>query len=223
MNTRKLIAPALLASLGLATIVGSIAIAEPAKDAKPAAAAAAPAGQPEMKLPPGWTEADMQACMLAGMPGKQHEQLTKDVGTWQGKNTLWMVPGAEPVVTDSTSTVTAIMDGRYTKLEMAGEMPGMGPFSGMAITGFDNVLQKFVCSWIDSASTGIMQGTGELSPDGRTITWNFAYNCPITKKPAVLRQVDTRTGANTKTIEMFGNDPKSGKEFKMMSIALTKK
>ena len=28
---------------------------------------------------------------------------------------------------------------------------------------------------------------------------------------------------NTKTLEMFGTDPKSGEEFKMMSIEFTKK
>ena len=37
-----------------------------------------------------------------------------------------------------------------------------------------------------------------------------------------MREVETITGPNTKTLEMFGTDPKSGKEFKMMSIELTK-
>jgi hypothetical protein len=34
--------------------------------------------------------------------------------------------------------------------------------------------------------------------------------------------VETITGADTKTLEMFGADPKSGKEYKMMRIELTK-
>ena len=31
------------------------------------------------------------------------------------------------------------------------------------------------------------------------------------------------TGPNTFTLEMYGNDPKTGKEFKMMEIAFTRK
>ena len=102
-------------------------------------------------------------------------------------------------------------------------MPGMGPFNGFGLKGFDNVSGKFTSVWIDNMSTGIMAGTGELSADGKTITWTFGYTCPLTKKPTVMRQIETTTGPNTKTLEMHGTDPKSGKEYKMMSITLTKK
>ena len=115
------------------------------------------------------------------------------------------------------------MDGRYTRVEVAGEMPGMGPYNGFGVYGFDNVSQKFVCTWLDNHSTGMMTGEGDLSADGKQITWNFKYNCPITKKPTVMRQIESVGGGNTKTLEMHGPDPKSGKEFKMMEIEMTKK
>ena len=35
--------------------------------------------------------------------------------------------------------------------------------------------------------------------------------------------IDTATGANTKKLEMWGDDPKTGKNYKMMSIELTRK
>jgi len=68
-----------------------------------------------------------------------------------------------------------------------------------------------------------MRGEGELSADGKVMTWTFAYYCPVTQKPTTMRQVETVTGENTRTLVMFGPDPKSGKEFKMMSIELTRK
>jgi len=120
-------------------------------------------------------------------------------------------------------TVTSIMDGRYIQSEITGEMPGMGPYRGLGFSGFDNVSQKFVATWIDNHSTGMLNGTGELSADGKTITWNYTMNCPITKKPAAMRDVETITGFNTKTLVSYAADPKSGKEFKMMSIELTRK
>jgi hypothetical protein len=211
MNRTNLLAASLL------VVVGSIALAAPEKkEAKPAA-------QPEMKLPPGWTDADMKAGMDAATPGKMHEHLARDVGVWQGKNTMWMYPGADPMTSDCTFTISAMMGGRYTKCDMAGEMPGMGPYSGLGISGFDNVSQKFVTTWIDNMGTGILTGTGELSRDGKTMTWNFTYNCPIAKKPVTMRQIDKETAPGKKTMEMFGPDPKTGKEFKMMHIEYTKK
>ncbi len=216
MSTKNWLVPAIVLAVGLAVVVGSNAIADSSKDAKPA-------GQPEFKLPPGWTVEDMQACMLAGKPGKMQEHLAAGAGEWTGKTSMWMAPGTEPMLSECTSTVTPIMDGRFIKVEMQGDMPGMGPFTGFGVYGFDNVSQKFVSSWIDNQSTGIMQGTGELSENGKTMTWNHTFSCPLTKKPAVMREIETITGPNTKTLEMFTTDPKSGKEYKMMSIAFTRK
>ena len=210
----------LVAAAGIAASVGTLAFAQPAKDGKPAAPAA---GQPEMKLPPGWTTEDMQACVEAGTPGKMHERLAKAVGVWEGKGQMWMGPGGEPMKCAMSSKTTSIMDGRYTRCEITGDMPGMGPFTGLGVNGYDNVSQKFVANWIDNQSTGIMTGTGELSVDGKTLTWTYTYNCPVTRKPTTMRQIEKFTGDNTMTLEAFGPDPKSGKEYKLMSFEFTRK
>ena len=215
MNSRNLTLAAMIAIVGLAMVTGAIALAQAPKDAK--------SEKPELKLPPGWTPEDMQAVIAAGTPGKMHERLRNDAGQWTGQTTMWMAPGAEPLKSQCTSTVTPVMDGRYIKLEMAGEMPGLGPYSGLGFFGYDNVGQEFKAMWIDNHGTGMMNGTGKLSPDGKTLTWTYTHNCPITKKPTVMRDVETVTGSNTKTLESYGTDPKSGKEFKMMSIELTRK
>lgn len=216
MNVTRLFSVAALAAIALA--IGSVAIADP-KDEKSDKPAAPPL---EFKLPPGWTQADVEACMLAGIPGKMHEALAAEAGEWSGKATHWMGPDSDPIVSECTFVITPMLDGRFTKTEMKGEMPGMGPYHGFGVQGFDNVSQQFVGTWIDSYSTGIANGIGKRSDDGKTLTWNYTFNCPITKKPAVLRQVETTSG-NTKHIEMFGPDPKTGKEHKMMRFELTKK
>lgn len=203
--------------LGLFIVAGTIAIAQQAKEP-----AAAPGAKPEMKLPPGWTEDDVKACMVAGTPGEKHKDLAKGAGTWQGKTTMWMFPGSEPMKSECVSKATSILDGRYIRVEITGEMPGMGPFNGIGVYGYDNVSGKYVSTWIDNHSTGILNGTGEVSADGKVMTWSYTYNCPVTKKPATLREVETITGSNTRTLEMFGKEPKSGKEYKMMSIEFTK-
>lgn len=206
---------ALVAIWGLVAALSSVATADPAKDAKPSA-------PPEFKLPPGWTLEDLQACMAAGTPGKMHERIAQEVGEWKGKSTMWMMPGADPVTTDCKCTVTAMMDGRFVQTSMTGEVPGMGPYKGFGIVGYDNVSQKFVALWLDNHSTGMMNGAGSMSDNGKVITWKYDFNCPMTKKPAVMRQIETMSGPNSKTLEMWGPEPKSGKEYKMMVIELTK-
>jgi hypothetical protein len=217
-SRKKLIDVAFAFLVVMGAIVASLAVAE-TKD-KPAAGDAATGAQPQ--LPPGWTEADMMALVKAATPGEQHKDMARQVGTWNGKNTMWMSPDAPPMTAESKTVITPIMDGRYVKAEVTGDMPGMGPFKGMGIYGYDNVQQKFVATWIDSHSTGIMNGVGEMSPDGKTLTYTYSYHCPITKKPTKVREVHTTTGETTKTLEMYGTEPKSGKEFKMMKIELTK-
>jgi hypothetical protein len=217
MNRKTLLVPVCIAGGVIAAVVGTLAFAEPPKETKSGE------GQPDFPLPPGWTKEDMQACMIAGTPGEMHEFLAGSAGVWEGKSTMWMYPGAEPIATTSTATITKIMDGRFTRCEISGEMPGMGPFAGQGTYGYDNATQKFVANWIDNHGTGMWNGTGELSPDKKTLTWSYTYNCPVTRKPATVREVERFAGASAKTLEMFGKDPKTGKEFKMMTIEFRKK
>jgi hypothetical protein len=204
-----------VAVAALAAVAGTIALAQPSKDK--------PAAQPEWQLPPGWTPEDMQACAEAAIPGPMHELLTKGAGVWRGKTRMWMGADTEPIASECTTTVTSIMDGRYVHVETSGEMPGMGMFNGMGIYGFDNVSQEFQASWIDNCGTGIAHATGSLASDGSGVmTWTYAYNCPINKKPTSMREVHRPTGKDSKVLEMFGIDPHTGKEFRMMEITLSR-
>lgn len=234
----------LLAVVGLAALAGSIALAQPAKDAKPGATPAKeakPTGQPthvqpgnkDAKSPgaqpdgmPALTEQqqkDMAICMEAGKPGKEHAELAKAVGSWNGKTKMWMGPDskAPEMSSECKQTITSVMDGRFIRIEVQGDMAGM-PFNGFGLAGFDNVSKKYVSTWVDNCGSGIMNGTGEASSDGKVITFTYNYNCPIAKKPTTMREVHTHKSANNYTLEMFGKDPHSGKEFKMMEIDFTR-
>ncbi|MBL0922031.1 MAG: DUF1579 family protein [Phycisphaerales bacterium] len=214
MNVRNV----LVFACGVSAVFGAAALAQQSgREAQGAPE------QPAMQLPAGWTEADMEACMLAGIPGEMHAELMKSVGVWHGKGSMWMGAGMDPMSVECTNTITSTMDGRYIVLDMQSEVPGMGAFTGHGIYGFDNTTQKLVGSWIDNYSTGIMQGEGTLSADRKVITMSFRYTCPITKKPATMREVETITGPNSRTLEMFATDPKSGKEYMMLRYELTRK
>jgi hypothetical protein len=215
---------ALLCTAALATTVAMAQNAGTAKTKPAGKGATPPAAQPAAPaLPPGMTEEDMknmQKCAEAAVPGPMQAKLMEEVGTWSGTNTMWMKPGAEPTKSPCSTKITAIMDGRFTQCEATGDMGGM-PFHGMGIYGYDNVSKRFQSTWIDNCGTGMMQGTGELASDG-TMTWTYNYTCPITNKPAVMREVVKHPTKDTVINEMYGIDPVSGKEFKMVELSLTR-
>lgn len=202
------------------TLCSGLAIAQTEKP-KPAAPtpvtkpAEAPKGQP--------SEAEMmEAFMKAAQPGKHHEHLMKSAGTWDGVVKHWHSPNMPPAESKCVTTMSSIMGGRYIKAETEGDMPGMGPFSGFGLYGYDNVSEKFVSVWIDNMGTGIMNGTGVQSADGKTVTWTMSMNDPITKKPMTMREVDKQIDDDHSVLEMFGPGP-DGKETKMMEITYTRR
>jgi hypothetical protein len=214
MNTLKCWNARATVAAGLVALTGLVNFAVAATDAN------SPAG--EAPSIPGMTAEDMQKFAAASTPGEMHKFLQKDVGNWRCKTTMWMSPDSEPMTSEGTSTAKSLMDGRFTQVEMNGEMPGMGPYHGIGIYGYDNVSKQFVSTWIDNMGTGMMNGVGELSDDGKTLTWEFTGNCPVAGKQITMREVETTTGPNTKTLEMFGTPPHGGDEYKMMSIELTR-
>ncbi|MCC7169003.1 MAG: DUF1579 domain-containing protein [Planctomycetes bacterium] len=207
--TTRYLAPALLL---IPTFIGC------AQDSKVTVAQQQPPADMQMRLPPGWTEADMMAMMDAATPGPMQAELAQRVGTWKGTTNSWMAPGAPATVSECTMVASPLLDGRYLETKYTGDIPGMGPFSGLGLTGYDNGAQHFVSTWLDTMSTGMMHGTGTRSADGKTITWAFSYYCPVRKGMASMREIETMVDPNTMTLEMYGSDPKSGVEFKMMRL-----
>ena len=75
---------------------------------------------------------DMQAWIEQNQPNEHHEHLRKSVGEWSVAGKFWMEPGQPPSESEGSSTITAILDGRYTQHEYSSSFMG-SPFSGVGI------------------------------------------------------------------------------------------
>lgn len=229
---------ALLAAAGLAqstTPSKPTETAKPAAQPKPEHPAAKPGDKPAAKpgehpAKGGESEAKMAEMMkkfdLAATPGPMHAWLAKGVGTWEGACTFQMTADMPPEHSTCTTTITSFLDGRFMKGEHAGmvEMNGQKiPFFGFILSGYNNTTKKFEQTWIDSMGTMMMNSVGTLSADHKTLTYTSNYTCPATEKPISCRMVETHTGDNTMTLEMFGPDMVTGKEFRNMEIKYTRK
>jgi len=104
-------------------------------------------------------EASQDAWAASAIPGKAHAYLAEKTGDWDIVATMWMAPGAEPMVNTSTSHGEMILGGRFLQEHVTGETMGM-PFEGLGLTGFDNTTHEVTSIWIDSMGTVMVVMTG---------------------------------------------------------------
>jgi hypothetical protein len=179
-------------------------------------------GNPQEKEAPPMSE-EMKAMMDAWMKyaavGEPHKVLAERAGNWDVTVRMWMEPGG--AVDESTGTVEAsmIMGGRYLVEKYSGTAMGQ-PFSGMGISGYDNMKKAYVSIWIDSMGTGIMFSEGKA--EGKTLHWVGDMPDPMTGKYRKTRGTDTMMDADHRTAESFDKGP-DGKEFKNMELIYVRK
>ncbi len=165
-------------------------------------------------------KAAMDAMMKAATPGEAHKKLASMVGTWNTKVTMWMAPGAPPQVSTGISTNKKVLGGRYVQESFNGTFMGQ-PFSGIGYTGYDNVTGQYIGTWMDTASTAMMNSTGKAEDD-KTFTFSSTMPDPMTKKQVDFKTKVTVTDKNHHMMEMWGPAP-DGTQYKMMEINYTRK
>jgi hypothetical protein len=166
---------------------------------------------------------EMKAMMDYATPGDMQKMLAASNGTWNEETTWWHNEGAPAQKSTGTAVNTMIMGGRYQSSKHTGTMMGM-PFEGQSIVGYDNAKKKFVSSWIDNWGTGIMMMEGMWDNGTKSIT--MTGTMPDVCRPGktcTMKEVLTMVDDNTQKMEMYGPDPKTGKEFKTMEMTLTRK
>jgi hypothetical protein len=153
-------------------------------------------------------------------PGEQHKQLSSLAGIWTTKTREWTEPDKPPVETTGSADMKMLLDGRYLQQEVAGRMMEK-PFSGIVITAYDNLLKRYVMTWMSTMGTGVFTMEGTRGADGKTITLEGQHAEPgggYMKHCAIWTIVDN----NTQTFDMYGPH-QGGKEWKMMEMTYTRK
>jgi hypothetical protein len=222
MKIHRIAGTALALALSAAFLTAQAASTEtkPKPAEKPKAAAAddkskaAPAAGADEK-------AMMEAMAKASTPGEPHKQLAAMAGTWDAKVKMWMKPGDPPSESSGTATRTSILGGRYLEEKFDGTFMGQ-PFSGEGVTGYDNVTKKYMGTWADTMSTGIMTTTGSMDKGGKSMTMKGTMVDPMTMKSSAFREKITMTDTDHQTFEMWGAGP-DGKTYKMMEITYSRK
>lgn len=200
------------AVLGLAVSMSLPLAAQDTGAGKPAAAQ--PQMTPEM-------QAMMAAMEKASTPGPQHKQLAEHfVGTWNTKQTMWMDPAAPPMTETGKDVSTLALGDRHVRTEFSSQFMGQ-PFTGIAMTSYDNVKGKYVGSWIDSVSTGQFMAEGDYDPATRSYTFRGEMADPMQAGAKIpVREVIRIVDNDNHVMEWY--ETRDGKENKMMEITYTR-
>jgi Protein of unknown function (DUF1579) len=163
----------------------------------------------------------MKKVEAAGAPGEHHKALTPLIGEWKAEVKAYMSPDGPPMVSNGTSKTEWALDGRFVSEEFKGTVMGK-PFHGMGLTGFDNLKQKYVSTWVDTMSTAIMNSEGTADEAKKVFTFTSKMDCPMTgEKDMPVKLVLRITSQDNHTFEM--HDPRKGEKSKTMEITYTRK
>ncbi|MDD5320084.1 MAG: DUF1579 domain-containing protein [Methylococcales bacterium] len=164
-------------------------------------------------------QAMMEVYKKLATPGEPHKLFASLAGSWTTKTKEWMEPNKPPVESAGSAEMKVLLDGRFLQQDVTGQMMGQ-PFSGLEIIGYDNLLKRYVTTWMSTMGTGIFMMEGTASADGKTITLKGQHPEPggghMTHR-AIWKIVDS----NTQTFDMYGAHH-GGKEMKMMEITYTR-
>jgi hypothetical protein len=119
-----------------------------------------------------------------------------------------------------TAEVRWILGERYLEVDYDGTIL-REPFQGVGHTGFDNLKQKYVSTWIDNAGTGISHSEGTFDAATQSIT--YAGECPDTNewKYVECRTVEKQIDADHWAQQMYTAGP-DGREFLCVDITYTR-
>lgn len=176
--------------------------------------------------PKEWVPVDsaaaMNAMMAAGTLGEEHKMLAKSNGTWNVDMTYWDGIDRPASKMAGTQVTTSILDGHFSQSLFSGDFMGM-PFNGISTVGYDNTTKEYVSLWMENMNTAIMVMKGTWDAATKTITFSGKQKNPVNGIECNMRQTYKFVDDDNEYMEMFGPDPKTGKEFKMMEIKYTRK
>ncbi len=155
--------------------------------------------------------------------GPAHQDLQRRVGDWDVTVKFWYAPGAPPEVSEGSSTVEPIMGGRYILEHFTSTMPDGSPFQGMGMTGYDNLKESFVATWVDVMSSGILTAeSSSYADDFSRIEYHGETPDPMAGTYKKQRSVESWRGDDTRVMEAWEAGPE-GTEVKVMEITYVRR
>jgi hypothetical protein len=126
-------------------------------------------------------------------------------------------PGSTPMVSEGTSEMKWVLDGRFVMDTHHGSMMGQ-PYKGIGLTGYDNYRNMYEASWCSNMGTNYLTMRGARNPKTGVFTYYGEMDEPALK--VVGRTVKYVTRIVDKDHYVFEIiDLHAGDDYKVIEIA----
>jgi hypothetical protein len=155
-------------------------------------------------------------------PGQYHKYLDPLVGSWDCTANTYMDTSGTTQESHATCETKWIIGGRFIQDDVKGEMYGTA-FTGMGVTGYDNIQKKYISFWIDDMGTFFTFADGHIDSAGKILTMIGSYKDPAANMAEKKFKTVTRiTDNNQHVYEMYNIGP-DGQEAKLLEITYIRK
>jgi Protein of unknown function (DUF1579) len=162
-----------------------------------------------------------QAMPPAPKPGPEHQILKQDEGTWDATVEIFAAPGTPPLTSKGVETNIVGCGGLCLITDFKGEMMPGQPFHGHGTTAYNPAKKKYVGSWTDSMSTGLLVGESTYDAAAKSAT-GWMEGPDMTAQVTKMKSVVDYKDADTRVFSMYGPGP-DGKEALSMRMTLKRR
>jgi hypothetical protein len=195
----RIFLPALCVALGIVIVPGAGSLL---LDAPPPASVAAPGSQ---EYP---------------QPGSEHAWLAERKGSWNAHCKMRMHPEGDWMDFPATEEVKVILGGFWVEATFKCDYEGMN-FLGRSMMGYDQNKKKYISTWQDSSSSGLVVMEGTYDAAKKVMSLEGQAFMPEAGKMVDQRMVLHFGDDGSSVMKMFVPGP-DGKHFQNMEIAYTK-
>jgi hypothetical protein len=144
-------------------------------------------------------------------------------GRWKSKvHVIQANPDAAPVQDfEGTADGKLIMGGRFVQVAHQASVNGSS-FEGLNVIGFDNVINRYVSSWVDNSSNAIIHAVGTYDAAKKQLTLEAHYSDPVSRRLTIARTVTTFVDAKTWTYDEYISHKKGDPETHTSTITFKK-
>jgi hypothetical protein len=131
-------------------------------------------------------------------PGPEHKFLSDMVGEFETHNSIWLTPGAKPLMIEGKATLRMIMDGRF--LLSHSQMPELKQES-YSVIGYNRNRKVYTMFSIDNQGCEMDYFEGKREGKGAIVLKDPFGFVQVTMKP-------TKNGkSNTEVVILAGDEP----------------
>ena len=154
-------------------------------------------------------------------PGEGQQKLEPMVGEFDVNIRTWLDPEQPPIESTAVAVTTWVLGKRYIQTMLSGYIMGE-PFDGIGYAGYDNVLEQYQATYMDSGGTGMEWFSGSMDPAGESAKLSATIPDPVTGEFLTVEMRLKIAASGDHVTELWEEGP-TGKMVRIMELQYTRK